>query len=200
MKDGEKIPFEINSDVLRRNDGSPYEIVNICRDISKRLQAEEALRESEKQYRLLVENAHDAIFITQDGKIKFPNPSTLEILGFTKEQPEEIPFINFIHPKDREMVVDLHRRRMSGEAHLPTNFSFRIINNAGREYTLQQNAVSIVWQGLPASLNLARDITDHLNLEASLRQAQKMEAIGTLAGGIAHDFNNLLMGVRAEYH
>ncbi|MBI5589260.1 MAG: PAS domain S-box protein [Deltaproteobacteria bacterium] len=198
MKDGKKIPFEISSDVLRRNDGSPYEIVNICRDISKRLQAEEALRESEKQYRLLVENANDAIFIAQDGKIKFPNPRTLEILGFTEEQPEEIPFINFIHPKDREMIVDLHRRRMSGKDHLPTNLSFRIINTAGREYTVQQNAVSIAWEGRPASLNFVRDITDQLNLEASLRQAQKMEAIGTLAGGIAHDFNNLLMGIQGR--
>ncbi len=197
-KDGNKIPFEVNSDVLRRNDGSPYGTVNICRDISKRLEAEEALRESEKQYRLLVENANDAIFIAQDGKIKFPNPMAREILGFTKEQPEEIPFVDFIHPEDRERVLDLHRRKLSGEEHLPTNYSFRIINSAGREYTVQLNAVKIAWKGRPATLNFVRDITDQLNLEASLRQAQKMEAIGTLAGGIAHDFNNLLMGIQGR--
>ncbi len=198
MKDGGKIPFEINSDVLRENDGSPYGTVNICRDISKRLQAEEALRESEKQYRLLVENANDAIFIAQDGKIKFPNPSALKILGFTKEQPEEIPFVDFIHPSDHEMVISRHRRRMAGESHAAVNYSFRIINRSGREYTVQLNAVNIVWEGRPASLNFVRDITDQLNLEASLRQAQKMEAIGTLAGGIAHDFNNLLMGIQGR--
>jgi two-component system, cell cycle sensor histidine kinase and response regulator CckA len=198
MKDGEKIPFEINSDVLRRNDGSVYGTVNICRDIGKRLQAEDALRESEKQYRLLVENANDAIFIAQDGKIKFPNPRALEILGFINEQPEEIPFIDFIHPEDREMVIDLHRQRMGGKFQAPTNYSFRAINKAGREYTVQMNAVGIDWEGRPASLNFARDITEQLNLEASLRQAQKMEAIGTLAGGIAHDFNNLLMGIQGR--
>ena len=197
-KDGNKIPFEVNSDVLRRNDGSPYGTVNICRDISKRLQAEEALRESEKQYRLLVKNANDAIFIAQDGIIKFPNPRTLEILGFPEEQPDGIPFSGFIHPEDRERVVDVHRRRLSGEEHLPTNYTFRIINKTGREYALQQNIVKIDWEGRTATLNFVRDITDQLNLEASLRQAQKMEAIGTLAGGIAHDFNNLLMGIQGR--
>jgi len=54
--------------------------------------------------------------------------------------------------------------------------TFRIINNAGREYTVQLNAVKIAWKGRPATLNFVRDITDQLNLEASLRQAQKMEA------------------------
>lgn len=197
-KDGNKIPFEVNSDVLRRNDGTPYGTVNICRDIRKRLQAEEALRESEKQYRLVVENANDAIFIAQDGKIKFPNPRTLEILGLPEELPDGIPFADFIHPEDRERIVDLHRRRMSGEEHLPTNYSFRLINKAGREYALQQNIVKINWEGRTATLNFVRDITDQMNLEASLRQAQKMEAIGTLAGGIAHDFNNLLMGIQGR--
>ena len=55
--------------------------------------------------------------------------------------------------------------------------TFRIINNAGREYTVQLNAVKIAWKGRPATLNFVRDITDQLNLEASLRQAQKIEAV-----------------------
>ena len=147
MKAGEKIPFEINSDVLRRNNGTPYGTVSICRDISMRLKAEEALKDSEKQYRFLVENANDAIFIAQDGKIKFPNPRAIWKFSGLPKHNREIQFFDFLHPKDCERVVDTHRRRMSGEEHLPTNYSFRIINSTGREYTVQLNAVTIAWEG-----------------------------------------------------
>jgi two-component system cell cycle sensor histidine kinase/response regulator CckA len=58
--------------------------------------------------------------------------------------------------------------------------------------------VTIVWEGRLATLNFVRDITEQKQLEFSLQQAKKMEAIGTLAGGIAHDFNNLLMGIQGR--
>ena len=104
-------------------------------------------------------------------------------------------FVDIIHPEDREAVIDRHIRRLSGEQRLPTTYSFKVINKAGDNILIELSTVTITWEGRPATLNFARDITQLKKLEDQLQQAQKMESIGTLAGGIAHDFNNLLMGI-----
>jgi len=63
---------------------------------------------------------------------------------------------------------------------------------------VELNAVLITWEGRPATLNFLRDITPQKKMEAQLQQAQKMEAIATLAGGVAHDFNNILMAIQGH--
>jgi PAS domain S-box-containing protein len=166
--------------------------------VTDRIHAKNALAESEEKYRILVENATDAIFIAQDESIKFPNKRALELLDCEARDVENVPFITFIHPADRDRVLDIHRRRLSGEQGLPNTYSFRVINRSGWEYLVELTAVTIEWEGRPATLSFVRDLTEQKKMEASLKQAQKMEAIGTLAGGIAHDFNNILMGIQGR--
>ena len=161
------------------------------RMLADRIAALKALRESEEKYRLLVETANEAIFIAQDNVIKFPNPKTIEMTGYTEKELAAVPFVKLIHPDDRQMVADRHRRRLNGEA-LPSDYSFRIIDKKGSERSVQINAAVTTWEGRPATINLIRDITEQKQLEKRLRHSQKMESIGTLAGGIAHEFNNML--------
>jgi PAS domain S-box-containing protein len=160
-------------------------------EVEDRKRAEKALSASEEKYRLLFENANDAIFIAQDGVIKFPNPQVLKMTRYTKEELAKIPFINLIHPEDRDLVLERHKRRLTGEE-FPMTYSFRVVNKFGQELWVQINAAAITWEDRPATINFLRDITEQMHLEQQIQQSQKMESIGTLAGGIAHDFNNIL--------
>ncbi|MBI5578960.1 MAG: PAS domain S-box protein [Deltaproteobacteria bacterium] len=161
------------------------------RDITGRKKVEAALRESEENYRLFFDNALDAIFIAQDGVIKFPNQRVLDWSGLSAEKLKHVAFETFIHPEDRAAAVERYQRRLRGE-NIPMPNVFRLIHPKGQEFWVQASAVSIDWEGRPAQLNFVRDITAQKKLEDQLVQAQKMEAIGSLAGGIAHDFNNIL--------
>ena len=171
--------------------------LNVIEVEKKEKQSQEALRESEERYRLVSENAYDAIFIAQDEVVKFPNPKTQEMSGYSAEELARIPFINLVHPEDRDMVLDRYMRWMKGEEP-PATYTFRIINKAGKILWVQPNTTAVSWDKRPATLNILRDITSQKELEAQFLQAQKMEAIGTLAGGVAHDFNNLLTTIIAN--
>jgi PAS domain S-box-containing protein len=174
--------------------GKPAVLGNTM-DITERKHVERVLQESEEKYRLVVEHAGEAIFIAQDNVLKFANHQTTELIGYSEEELATIPFVNHIHPDDRSLVASMHEKRLRGEP-APAAYSFRSINRNGDPHWVSLNAVLVEWEGKPATLNFAQDITFQKNMEAQLLRSQKMEAVGTLAGGIAHDFNNLLMGIQ----
>jgi PAS domain S-box-containing protein len=188
-KDGTIFHTEHSIMPLKGNDGRQIGWVSIVRDVTDRKKAEEELRKSEEKYRFLVEHANDAIYVTQDGKIPFANPMAETITGYTVDELKETPIGQLIHPEDREMVLDQYRRRLKGEQP-PNNYSLRLIRKAGEGRWGLINSVLIEWEERPATLNFMRDITEQKRAEVQLQQAQKMEAIGTLAAGLAHEINN----------
>lgn len=197
-KDGEYLWMEAEGALIVKH-GKPYAIQGIARDITERKRAGKALRISEEQYRLVVENASDAIFILQDEMIKFPNRQSIAILGYTEKELTGVHFSHFLHADDKDMVMDRIHRRLQGED-VPSVYSFRIINKAGEIIWVEISAVLLTWEGRIATLNFLRDITVQKKLEAQLLHSQKMEAVGQLAGGVAHDFNNLLTAIIGYGH
>ena len=152
--------------------------------------------QSEDKYRLLVNNAGDSIFIVQDDTLKFSNPKTHEITGYSAAELANIPLADLIHPEDRDRVFQDCQTRLSGEKY-PDALSFRIINKTGKEVWTQLNITPIIWDGLPATLNFLRDISqlkqaeeEKTRIEAQLLHSEKMASIGQLAAGVAHEINN----------
>ncbi len=162
---------EVNSALIAWK-GRPATL-SFLSDFNERKRAEEALRESEEKYRLLSENAGDAILVAQEGKMRFVNPKAREYLGYSEQELTSRPFLEFIHPEDREMVMDRHLKRLRGEQ-VPQVYPFRIVSKGGKVRWVEIHAVVIAWQGAPATLNFLRDITDRKGAEEALRQSEAL--------------------------
>jgi len=159
--------------------------IESIRDITERKQTEEALRESEENYRHLFENATEGILIAQDDRLVRVNPLLAEMLGHPAGYIMARPFTDFIHPDDREMVQDRHIRRMLGED-IPRRYEFRVINGEGAVRWAEITATRITWSGRPASLSYIVDITERRRAEEALLESQEnyRRIVDTAAEGI----------------
>jgi PAS domain S-box-containing protein len=149
--------------------GFPKGATGVVHDITELKFTEEALRESEQKYRLLVNHASDGICIVQGGRIKFPNPRILEILGYTAQELSELDYTNLIHPDDRAIVKMVKQKRLTN-AEISSIYSVRVISKAGKQLWVQISAVPIFWENRQASLNFIRDITVQKIAEDELRK------------------------------
>ena len=180
-------------------DGRVFRIVEHWRDITELKKSQSSLVESEEKYRLLVENAKEAIFIYQDGRFRFSNRQAREMakkLGMPGTARK--PLIEYMHQDDRGGDPEQLQKRLSGLGNELSALVFRVIDKDGATLWLELNTVNLTWQQKPATLNFVRDITHDKELERRFQETQRMESLGTLAGGIAHDFNNLLMGIQGN--
>jgi PAS domain S-box-containing protein len=209
---GERVMFEA---LARRKDGSRFNIetrgvpilhkgqphvLYIGRDITARKTEEELLRASEQQYRAIFDASEDALILWNSELQRVDvNPAYERIYGFTREEVLRGVYADNVPPEYIERRRETVRRTLAGER---CHFELESVRKDGTPIHVEVRTIPIQHRGKPHVLAIARDVTarraaeaERAQLEAQLRQAQKMEAIGHLTGGIAHDFNNILQSV-----
>ena len=192
-KDGDTIIGKALYWVVRNSDGTTSHLEGIIEDITKRKQAEEALLKSESKYRSLLEHSNDAIYLLFKDKFEMINPKFSEMLGVTPEEVKasEFNFMQLVAPKSRPLIEERERMVQRGKVP-PSRYEFVALSKDGKEIEVEASVARILYGDGTAVQGILRDISERKQLEAQLRQAVKMEAIGQFAGGIAHDLNNLL--------
>ena len=166
-------------------------------EIAERQKTEEALRESEANYRAIFDAANDAIFVyhAETFEILDVNRKMCEIFVYTPEEARQLSLQDLTSDQPLCSQKDAARFMRRAAEGVPQLFEWMTKDKGGRSFWIEVNLKRSVIGGVDRLLAVVRDITERKLLEEQLRQAQKMQAVGRLAGGVAHDFNNILTTV-----
>jgi len=173
-------------------DGRALNVVFLF-DISARKRGELALRQSEERFRALIDGAPDGIAILQGPNIAFLNAAAARMLG--AESPEAalgVPITDFLHPEDAKPAAARFGELNRTGARHPEPAEYRLRSREGQELFVEISAIPTEYQGKPAILAFARDVTERKAIQARLVEADRLAALGVLSAGIAHEINNPL--------
>ncbi|MCX5813875.1 MAG: PAS domain S-box protein [Proteobacteria bacterium] len=171
-------------------------VIEYARDITKRKNAEESLKENEAKFRTLFDLANDAIFLLDGDKVVDCNDKTLEMFGYTNEEMIGKELYDFSPPlqpdgrDSKEKSIERINNAIYGE---PQFFEWKHLRQDGTVFDAEVSLSLFKFKDNVFTQSIVRDVTYRKRMEEELVKSKNLESIGTLAGGIAHDFNNLLM-------
>jgi len=172
-KNGTEKSILWNTRSLLDDAGKVTGYVAIGVDITKSVQAEQALRESEGRLRTLLENIPDYVIVHREGKILYLNPACEKGLGYSKEKILNQSILSFIAPEYHEKIIDASRRRIQGEDVEP--YEVDICTDDGKCRTVSIHGALINFSGSPASLNVMSDVTERNKAEETRRRLTEFQ-------------------------
>ncbi len=220
-QDKRKIPVSIAGGITKAASGRPNHIVAVVRDITERIQAEEALRESEEKYRNLVRLSPDPIVILQDGRHRLFSSAFTELFGYTQQDIDNgLGVLDVIQEDYKEAVLKRLEDRFAGKE-VQKSLRVDMVAKDGRIIPCESSGALIQYGGRPAALVVIRDITERIQaekalekaysdlqremderkrLEKALMQEEKLKTLGAVSAEVAHEIRNPLVSIGGFAH
>ncbi|HQO92218.1 MAG TPA: PAS domain S-box protein [bacterium] len=175
---------------------SDTEVISIIREITLRVKAEKALKESESRFRELADMLPEVVFETDVSMVvTYVNRKGIELFGYPDDYyPQNLKCIDLITPEERETGAQNIISKMKGDHNTPSEYTG--VKKDGTTFPILLHSVPYFKDGKPAGIRgIVVDMSQIKKAERDLANARKLESLGLLAGGIAHDFNNLITGL-----
>ena len=155
-----------------REDGQVVAVLGMYEDITARKQAEQTLQDTEARYSAVVNQAGEGIIIIQDNSCQFVNQALADMLGYSPEEMQDTPFINYVALESKTLLAERVKARLAGEE-VPLVYEAKLLRKDGTIIDAELSAGVIEYRGKSADVGLIRDITERKRMETAIKAEQK---------------------------
>ncbi|MGA8019289.1 MAG: PAS domain S-box protein [Desulfobacterales bacterium] len=203
-RSGQAVILEYRNRLILDENGQPKAVQGSARDVTKRVNYEKALKESEEKYKKIVKYAPAGIFEFDLETLKFTNVNDVmcEFTGYTEQELLLMGLFDLLNEEDGKKAKELFENVFSDQDD-PPPVEYKILGKNRQELSVITNSKFFFKDGAPIkAMTVVHDLTaakkaeeERKVFEVKLQNAKKLESLGTLAGGVAHDLNNILSGL-----